>query len=225
MLAAARSSMLPGGAESVGLQQHGCCPYPGDCAYFTGLPASAAGCFVLRGRGIRRGASVAAEALVRAASVAADALIEAAAGLTASVAAEAWLAADAGGGLTASVAAEACTWAPDCASAAPASREAVSASIAFVIIFLFSSCEGEMILMHYLKINSAYWQNSVLTPFFLVQLTFFQCSRPALHTIRRVAEGGWPARTGRWRCAPGAGWAGRRQPSCAALAGFFLLSK
>ena len=152
MLAAARSSMLPGGAESVGLQQHGCCPYPGDCAYFTGLPASAAGCFVLRGWGIRRGASVAAEALVRAASVAADALIDAAAGLRASVAAEAWLAADAGGGLTASVAAEACTWAPDWASAAPASREAVSASIAFVIIFPFSSCEGEMILMHYLKI-------------------------------------------------------------------------
>ena len=207
MLAAAWSSMLPGGAESVGLQQHGCCPHPGDCAYFTGLPASAAGCFVLRGWGIRRGASVAADALVRAASVAADALIEAAAGLTASVAAEA------------------CTWAPDWASAAPASREAASASIAFVIIFSFSSCEGEMILMHYLKINNAYWQNSVLTPFFLVLLTFFQCSRPVLHTIRRVAEGGWPARTGRWRCAPGAGWAGRRPPSCAALAGSFLLLK
>lgn len=99
MLAAAWSSMLPGRAESVGLQQQGCCRNPGGCTYFTGLPASAAGCFVLRGCGIRRAASVAAEALVLAASVAADALTEAAAGgtgLAASVAAEAWLAADAG---------------------------------------------------------------------------------------------------------------------------------
>lgn len=131
MQAAAWSSMLPGRTESVGLQQHGRCRHPGNDAYFTGLPVSAAGCFVLRGCGIRRGASVAAEALT-----------EAAAGLTASVAAEAWLDADAdaGGGLTASVAAEACTLAPDCASAAPASREAANISIPFVIIFPFPSC-------------------------------------------------------------------------------------
>ena len=142
MQAAAWSSMLPGRTESVGLQQHGRCRHPGNDAYFTGLPVSAAGCFVLRGCGIRRAASVAAEALVRAASVAADALTEAAAGgtgLTASVAAEAWLDADAdaGGGLTASVAAEACTLASDCASAAPANSEAANISIAFVIIFPF----------------------------------------------------------------------------------------
>ncbi|PMQ13000.1 Phosphomannomutase/phosphoglucomutase [Janthinobacterium sp. AD80] len=63
----------------------------------------------------------------------------------ASVAADAWLAADAGGaaGLLASVAAEACTWAPDCANAAPASRVAATARIAFVIIFPF----------HYVKVG------------------------------------------------------------------------
>ena len=114
-------------------------------AYFAGLAGSAADCFALRAWGIRRcGASVAAEALLdaaeRAASVAAEAapVAEAGgAGLLASVAADAWLAADAGGGLLASVAAEACTCAPDCANAAPASTVAARARIAFVIIVPF----------------------------------------------------------------------------------------
>ena len=99
-------------------------------AYFAGLAGSAADCFALRAWGIRRcGASVAAEA--------APVAEAGGAGLLASVAADAWLAADAGGGLLASVAAEACTCAPDCANAAPASRVAARARIAFVIIVPF----------------------------------------------------------------------------------------
>ena len=99
-------------------------------AYFAGLAGSAADCFALRAWGIRRcGASVAAEA--------APVAEAGGAGLLASVAADAWLAADAGGGLLASVAAEACTCAPDCANAAPASTVAARARIAFVIIVPF----------------------------------------------------------------------------------------